>query len=116
VSQPVFGRDRAPVPASEIRIESLGVNALDLRRVDVAVDLSPCREPVEVEFVIVGPDDEELASIFLVQNRERMLDKIVHLRQDAQAGEHTLHVGVFYDKELVASAARTFRFPLPGPG
>jgi hypothetical protein len=52
----------------------------------------------------------------LVQNRDWMVDKVMHLRQDAGPGEHTLHVGVFRDDELVTRAARTFAFPAPGPG
>jgi hypothetical protein len=99
------------VPASEVRIEGVGVNALDRRRVDVAVDLTPCREPVDVEMVIVGPQDDELCSILLVQNREWMLDKIMHLRKDAEPREHTLHVGVFCGETLVARASRRFAFP-----
>jgi hypothetical protein len=102
------------VPPSEIHVEGVGVNALDLRRVDVAVDLTPCQSPVNVEMVIVGPDDRELCSTFLVANREWMLDKIMHLRQDAQPGEHILHVGVFFEDQLVARAARRFAFPLEG--
>lgn len=112
MSQAPFFADRVPVPPSDVRIESVGVNALDRRRVDVAVDLTPCQEPLNLEMVIVGPNDDELSSILLVQNREWMLDRIVHLRQDAQAGEHTLHVGVFHDDVLVARAARRFIFPL----
>jgi hypothetical protein len=103
--------DRSPLPAPEIRIDSVGVNPLDRRRVDVAVDLSSCRQPVEVELVIVGPNDEELSSVLLVQNRESMLDRIMHLRQDAEPGNYWLHIGVFYQKELVAHAARRFTFP-----
>jgi len=99
------------VPASEIQIESVGVNALDARRVDVAVDLTPFREPVKVEMVIVGPDDEELCSTVLLENREWQLDKMLHLRRDAQPGEHILHVGVFLDDELITRAARRFVFP-----
>jgi hypothetical protein len=105
---------QAWVSPTEIRIESVGVNALDRRRVDVAVDLTPCREPVTVEMVIVGPDDGELCSTLLVDNREPMLDRIMHLRRDAQPGAHTLHVGVFYESELVARAAKQFTFPLAG--
>lgn len=112
MSQLPFSTKQAPVPPAEIRIESVGVNALDRRRVDVAVDLTPGQEPVDVEMVIVGPNDDELCSVLLVQNREWMLDKVMHLRQDAQPGEHTLHVGVFSENELVARAARGFTFPL----
>jgi hypothetical protein len=101
------------VPAEQVQIESLGVNPLDLRRVDVAVDLTPLLEPVNVELVIVGPDNDELCSILLVHNREWMLDKVMHLRQDAEPGEHTLHVGVFFENELVARAARQFKMPQP---
>jgi hypothetical protein len=108
--------NRAPVPPAEIRIESVGVRALDLRRVDVAVDLTPCRESVEVEMVIVGPNDDELCSILLIQNREWILDKIMHLRQDAQAGVHTLHVGVFCEDELLTRTVRRFAFSLIGSG
>jgi hypothetical protein len=61
--------------------------------------------------VIVGPQDDELCSIRLLQNREWMLDKILHLRQDAQPGEHILHVGVFAENELLARTARRFVFP-----
>jgi hypothetical protein len=102
-----------PVAPTEIQIESVGLNPLDLRRVDVAVDLTPCQQPVTVELVIVGPGDDELSSILLVDNREWMIDKIMHLRQDAQPGEHILHVGVFFEKELVVRAARRFAFSLP---
>jgi hypothetical protein len=104
------------VPASEIRIEGVGVNALDRRRVDVAVDLTPCSEPLDVEIVIVGPNDDELCSTLLVQNWESMLDRILHLRRDAEAGDHVLHVGVFRDKVLLTRAMRTFAFPSPREG
>jgi hypothetical protein len=108
--------ERVPLPPAEIRVESMGVRAVDRRRVDVAVDLTPCQSPVTVELVIVGPDDDELSSILLVENREWMLDKIMHLRQDAQPGEYVLHVGVFYEDELVARAAGKFSFALTGAG
>jgi hypothetical protein len=100
----------APVPPGQIQVQSIGVNPLDLRRVDVAVDFTPCIEPVTVELVIVGPEDDELCSVMLVQSRECMVDKIMHLRQDAQPGEYVLHVGVFFEGELVARAARRFSF------
>jgi hypothetical protein len=103
------------VAPADIQIESVGVNPLDRRRVDVAVDLTPCREAVDIELVIVGPDDAELCSTLLIQNRQWMLDKVLHLRQDAEPGAHTLHIGVFHDEALVTRAARTFRFPVPGP-
>lgn len=105
---------RGPVPATEIEIEGVGLNPLDLRRVDLAVDLTPFRDPVRVELVIVAPDGEELCSTTLVHNRDWTLDKILHLRRDAGPGEHILHVGVFYEDELVAHAARRFLFP-PAP-
>ena len=106
-----FSPDRVPVPVSQMFIESVGVSALDRRRVDVAVDLTPCQEAVDVEMVIVGPNDQELCSTLLVQNREWMLDRILHLRRDAEPGIHVLHIGVFCEKELVARAMRTFSFP-----
>ena len=104
----------APVRPEKIQVVGVGVHALDMRRVDVAVDLTPCVEPVTVEMVIVGPEGDELCSVLLVDNRQWMLDKIMHLRQDAQPGEHVLHVGVFKDNELVARAARRFGFPSVG--
>jgi hypothetical protein len=94
----------------ELLIESVGVNFLDRRRIDVAVDLTPCTQAVEVELVILGPQDDELSSVLLVQNRTWMLDKIIHLRQDAVPGEYVLHVGVFHENELVTRAARRFFF------
>jgi hypothetical protein len=102
----------APVLPADIRVESVGVRAIDRRRVDVAVDLTPCRAAVNVEIVIVGPDERELCSTMLLANRQATLDRIMHLRQDAQPGRHTLYVGVFYEDELVARADRTFVFPL----
>jgi hypothetical protein len=95
-----------------MRVLSVGVNPLDMRRVDVAVDLTPCTEPVKVEMVIVGPGDDELCSLLLVDSRAWMIDKIMHLRKDAQPGAYVLHVGVFHEEELVARAARRFAFPL----
>ena len=102
----------APVQPHEMRVLGVGINPLDMRRVDVAVDLTPCTEPVKVEMVIVGPDDDELCSLLLVENRTWMIDKIMHLRGDAQPGEYVLHVGVFHEDELVTRAARRFAFPL----
>jgi hypothetical protein len=49
LSQNPFFADRAPVPASEVRIESIGVSPLDQRRVDVAADLTPCMERLDPE-------------------------------------------------------------------
>jgi hypothetical protein len=116
VSEVPSFQGRVPVPPPQVRVEGVGINTLDRRRVDVAVDLTPCRVPVNVEFVIVGPDDDELSSVLLIDNREWMLDKIMHLRRDARAGEYVLHIGVFYGDELMARAARRFRFPLDDPG
>lgn len=104
------------VEPGRIQVQGIGARALDMRRVDVAVDLTPCTEAVQVEMVIVGPDGSELSSTVLVQNREWMLDRIIHLRQDAQPGEHILHVGVFFENQLVARAARRFGFPAAGAG
>jgi hypothetical protein len=103
-----------PVQPDKIQVQSVGVHALDMRRVDVAVDLIPCTESVTVEMVIVGPEGDELCSVLLVENRQWQLDKVMHLRQDAQPGEHVLHVGVFRHDELVARAARRFMFPSAG--
>ena len=101
---------RPPVPPEEVKVESIGVNPLDRRRVDVAVDLTPCSKALTVEMVIVGPDDKELCSVVLIDNTQWMLDKVMHLRQDAQAGDYVLHVGAFYDNALVTSGSRTFVF------
>ena len=103
--------NRAPVPVNDARITSVGVLALDRRRVDVAVDITRCSVPLTVEMVIVGPDDDELCSILLMDNREWALDKVMHLREDAGAGEHILHVGIFHENGLVDRAAQSFRFP-----
>jgi hypothetical protein len=108
--KPIF-QAPAPVPPDRIQVEGVGVNPLDGRRVDVAVDLTPCLKPVSVEMVIVAPDGSEVSCILLIDNREWMLDKIMHLRQGAGAGEYTLHVGLFYENELVARAAKRFAFP-----
>lgn len=105
-----------PVRPDAVQIDSIGVRALDMRRVDVAVDLTRCAEPVNVEMVIVGPGGEELCSVLLIDSRDWAIDKIMHLRQDAQPGGHVLHVGVFLEEHLVARAARRFVFPLGGAG
>lgn len=110
MSQNPFSSHARRVPLEELQIESVGVNFLDQRRIDVAVDLTPCTQAVEVELVVLGPQDDELSSVLLVQNRTWMLDKIMHLRQDAVPGEYVLHVGVFHENELVTRAARRFAF------
>jgi hypothetical protein len=97
-----------------MQVEEIGVHPLDRRRVDVAVDLTPCQQPVDVEMVIVGPDDEEWCSILLIRNQQPALDKIMHLRWDAAPGEYTLHVGVFYEKALVARGSKTFAIAAEG--
>ena len=111
MSEMSISRSPVLVPPDRIQVEGIGVNPLDGRRVDVAVDLAPCLKPVNVEVVLVAPDDSEVSCILLIDNREWMLDKIMHLRQQAQVGEYTLHVGVFYEDELVARAAKRFTFP-----
>jgi hypothetical protein len=98
-----------------MRIEEIGVNPLDHRRVDVAVDLSPCQQPVTVRMAIVGPDDEEWASTSLLQHREWALDRVLHLRRDAIPGDYILHVGIFDDETLVCREAKFFRYPASGP-
>lgn len=111
LSERTFLAGRAPVPATEIEIESIGIRPLDGRRVDVAVDLTPFLGPVRVELAIVGAGDEELCTTTLVHNRDWELDKVLHLRRDAGPGQCTLHVGVFLESELVAHAARRFVLP-----
>jgi hypothetical protein len=115
LSQNLFFGERGLVPLADVRIESVGVNPLDQRRVDVAVDFTPCREPFTVRMAIVGPDDDEWSSTAVIQNREPMLDKVMHLRRDAQPGEYTLHIGVFQEDELITRAARAFVVALDGP-
>jgi hypothetical protein len=115
LSQNLVFTQRGPVPVSEISIEEIGVNPLDKRRVDVAVDLSPCQQPVTVRMAIVGPDDDEWASTALLQNREWALDRVMHLSRDAQSGDYILHVGIFDDETLVCQAAKPFSYPAPGP-
>jgi hypothetical protein len=111
VSQRTFLEGEGPVPPGEIEITGVGLNPLDRRRVDVAVDLTPFLEPVRVEFAIVGPDDEEVCSSARVGQREPAIDAVLHLRRDAQRGEHVLHVGVFHGDDLVDHVARSFHFP-----
>ena len=104
----------ARVPGPGARIEAVAVRAIDSRRVDVAVDLNPSGAPVTMDMVIVGPSDDELCSILIVDNRETCVDRIMHLRQDARPGAHTLHVGLFHGNLLVDRASRTFEFPVEG--
>ena len=111
MSRNLWAKSRVPVKGPEAHIEGVGVRALDPRRVDVAVDLSPCLAALTMEMVIVGPSDEELCSIILVDNSEQNVDRIMHLRKDAKPGEHTLHVGLFHDNLLVDRSSRTFEFP-----
>ncbi len=102
--------------APAAHIDGVALCAMDRRRVDVAVDLAPCAEPLVVEMVIVGPGGDELCSLLVVHCRDRALDKIMHLRADAQPGEHTLHVGLFRGEELLDHAARRFAFPAAAVG
>jgi len=106
-------READPVVPAQVAVESVGVCPLDGRRVDVAVDLTPCREPVTVELVLVGPGDDEQCSLLLLDESDWMLDKVMHLRRDAEPGLYTLHIGVFFRNELVARAARQFSFVPP---
>jgi len=105
--------DRMPVPASEARVEGVGVNPLDPRRVDVAVDLTPCQEPLTVKLAIVGPDDEEWSSAAILQNRDPMLDRVLHLQRDAEPGEYTLYVGLFREQDLLYRTSKRYAYPPP---
>ena len=101
-------------PHAGAHITCVALRPLDRRRVDVAVDLDPGATPLTVEMVIVGPHDQELCSMLVVHCRDRELDKIMHLRADAEPGEHTLHVGLFCDEELLDHAVRRFSFAAAG--
>jgi hypothetical protein len=105
--------NRAPVAAGQARIECVGVSASDRRRVDVAVDLTPCIEPLTVELVIVDDSGVELCSAAVIDSHEWALDKMLHLRRNAGPGEHTLHVGLFREEALVDHVVRRFCFPEP---
>ncbi len=111
MSQNLFFADRAPVSAAEARIEGVGVGPLDARRVDVAVDVTPCLEALRVEFAIVGPDGAEWASATLLDNRDWALDKMLHLRRDAEPGAYTLHVGLFHGEQLIHHLIKTYTYP-----
>ena len=103
--------DHRPVPATEARVEGIGINPLDARRVDVAVDLAPCREALTVRMAIVGPDDEEWSSTTILNNRDWMLDRILHLKRDAVTGEYTLHVGLFREEDLLYRTSKPYAYP-----
>jgi hypothetical protein len=105
---------KLPVAPEKARIECVGVNALDGRRVDVAVDVTPCEHPLTVELVIVDSCGAELCSASVIRSHDWTLDKILHLRRDADPGEHTLHVGIFRGDVLLDHAARRFCFPTAG--
>ena len=111
LSQNYVAGNQMPVPASEARVEGIGVNPLDLRRVDVAVDLTSCREPLTVKMAIVGPDDEEWSSTAILQNRDSMLDRVLHLKRDAIDGEYTLHVGLFREEDLLYRTSKRYVYP-----
>lgn len=113
MSQSPFASRKRPVPPSNVQVESIGVRAIDQRRVDVAVDVTPCTQPLTIEIVIVGPTGDELCSVMFIDNTHAELDRVLHLREDAAAGDHTLHVGAFFDNNLVARASRIFAFALP---
>jgi len=113
LTQNPFSIGHKPVPISQARVEGIGVNPLDARRIDVAVDLTPCQQTLRLEMAIVGPDDQEWSSITIVHNRQWLIDKIMHFRRDALPGEYVLHVGLFDDQELVHHARKRFVVPPP---
>ena len=92
---------RKPVGGREVRIESVGVNAPDRYRVDVAVDLTPSMDGVRLEVAVEEPSGAELVSMTLIDNRDWTVDKRMHLRRPPEPGVHTLHVGVFFQDELI---------------
>ena len=107
--------DRQSVSGRQVRIESVGVCALDCRRVDVAVDLTPSPEGTRIELAIEEPSGAELVSATVIGNCQPVLDRRLHPRRHPEPGVHTLHVGVFYQDELIDHVQRQFTFPLPGP-
>lgn len=111
MSQNLFFAGRAPVPAAEARIQEVGVGPRDARRVDVAVDITPCFEALRVEFAIVGPDGAEWASATLLDNRDWELDKMLHLRRDAEPGAYILHVGLFHGEQLIHHLIKPYSYP-----
>ena len=107
--------DRQPAkqPGCEVRIESVGVCALDRCRVDVAVDLTPSAEGTRIEVVIEAPSGAELVSATVIDNRQTTLDRRLHVRRPPEPGTHTLHVGVFYHDALIDHVQKQFTFPPP---
>lgn len=111
---PSLPANRRPVSGREVRIESVGVNAPDRYRVDVAVDLTPSMEALRVELAVEEPGGGELVSMSLIDHREWMIDRRMHLRRAPEPGVHILHVGVFLNDELIDHARREFSFPQAG--
>lgn len=105
---------RRPVLGPEVRIESVGVYAPNRHRVDVAVDLTPSLDGIRLEIAVEEPSGAELVSMTLVDNRDRMVDRRLHLRRAPEPGVHVLHVGIFYQDELIHHVRQEFDFPEPG--
>ena len=94
------------MPASDVQIESVGVNAIDARRVDVAV-----KGAAELRCVHAENAHRVKTRGPRRTGRERGDGALAVTSGDAQPGAHILHVGVFLDDDLVARAARRFAFP-----
>jgi hypothetical protein len=66
-----------------------------------------------VRMAIVGPDDEEWCSTAILNNRDWMLDRVLHLQRDAEPGEYTLHVGLFREQDLLYRSSKRYVYPPP---
>ncbi len=87
------------------------------RRVDVAVDLSPCRDGgpewvPRLELALESPAGRHVGSAALVECRECAVDLLMHLHGDPEPGEYTLHVGLFWGELLLQHERRTFCLPV----
>jgi len=114
---------RRPVSGRQVRVESVGVCGHGPQPgqpvaglhgyVDVAVDLTPSCEPIHVELAVEQPSGAELVSLTMIDHCCPQLDRRLHLRRPPEPGVHTLHVGLFFQDELIDHVQKRFSFEPP---
>jgi hypothetical protein len=85
-----------PLPPGEVRIRKLQADPWpDGRRVKIYLEVDPFQRRPSADLTITDRDGREVAGASVIESMNRKMEMNLHLR-DAEPGEFTLQVVVFY--------------------
>jgi hypothetical protein len=109
-----------PRSRDEVRFKNLGLYVYeDRKRIAVGFDITPFFERPSIEVVVKNVDNEESASLSVIDSLQYQFNVTLHLRDESKSQKYSIEAILFYrsiggDKKVVDKIARTFDTSSPG--